>query len=174
MRDVRYGPGDSSSLPAVRISSPRRLRSSSRQPELLIAWTIVLRGEGKGTAPAREKSNRRVQAGPAGPGTIRTPWQSPRGDHCTRTPAVWRRPRRSTSQPPGSRSASSGVQPSSPTLALFTDAPPSRTVRRAAPLLLARPLTTSRSTIVGRSGQEHRPGGRLRHSSVQRALVQLA
>src|ERR1700744_1943767 len=63
------------------------------------------------------------------------------------TPAMFRLPRRSTSHRPCRKSVGCGAQVSSSILVLLTYAPPSAMVRRAAPLLGARPLATSRSTI---------------------------
>src|SRR3954471_14900637 len=73
----------------------------------------------------------------------------------TRAPARLRLPRRTTSQPPARRSSADGRHPSSAIFALFTYAPPSDTVRRAAPRLSARPVATSRSTTVGPSASRN-------------------
>src|ERR1700733_15772104 len=69
-------------------------------------------------------------------------------DQLTRsTPAIFRLPRRSTSQRPCRKSVGWGTQSSSSILVLLTETPPSAIVRRAAPLLCDSPLATSRSTI---------------------------
>ena len=72
---------------------------------------------------------------------------APKISRARSTPAIFRLPRRSTSHRPWRKSVGCGAQVSSSILVLLTYAPPSAMVRRAAPLLGAKPLATSRSTI---------------------------
>src|SRR5699024_5279102 len=64
-----------------------------------------------------------------------------------RTQAKLFLPRRSTRQPPCSRSVRGGSHSGSEMRSLFPYAPPSEPARRAAPLLSLSPLATSRSMI---------------------------
>src|SRR6185312_10310080 len=69
--------------------------------------------------------------------------------HPTRsTPAIFRLPRRRTSQRPCKKSAGCGTHSSLSIRTLLTYAPPSPIVRRAAPLLPDNPLASSRSVMV--------------------------
>src|SRR5688500_18997290 len=74
---------------------------------------------------------------------------SPPTHHPTRsTPAIFRLPRRSTSQRPYRKSDDGGTHSSLAIRTLLTDTPPSAIVRLAAPLLAERPLATKRSVIA--------------------------
>ena len=110
------------------------------------------------------------------PPIVRTQHASAPTHHPTRsTPAIFRLPRRSTSQRPCRKSDGCGTHSSLSIRTLLTYAPPSAIVRRAAPLLADNPLATSRSVMRVRAARlqfgHRRPHAARRPASARRAAT---